>query len=258
MDSQRTCSLPSAPRDHSWLLWIIGVIVIVGLITLGFLLYNLLFGVSRNYAAYMAYSSLFTAFTIGIGSLLAVSEFIRKRLGVEASINAAVFDQYKMFLSINYQREVRHPAWISLLKAKQDKDYCKKLLAGLAGELTGDEVLEYAESNRKGLELTQEDKMNKAIHDDYHRVQDILGFFSMLSFLSLNADRNVVDTCSFFYDLWRMPLHRIICDLKQYVPPNDSDKALEMMRKSRYDKYAETLDRLDFRFGYKPFTAAWL
>lgn len=199
---------------------------------------------------YIAYGRLLADFIIAVGVFLAAKELTDNQRGARASANAAVFDQYKMYLSINYQREVRRPAWLSLLKAESDSKYHKGLLSGLAGELVGNETAEYMEKSDEGTEPASEDKKNLAIHDGYHRVQDIFGFFTMLSLLSLNADHEVIAVCNFFYDRWRIPLHRIVKKLEEYTPLSDnSDGTLARLKKRRCDEYKKTLNRLDEQFN---------
>jgi hypothetical protein len=131
-----------------------------------------------------------------------------------------------------------------------DRAYRDKLLAGLAGERVGDDGVAAAlEAIRLGKEVTREDDEKLAIHDEYHRVQDILGFFTTLSLL--NADADVVEICNFFYDRWRCPLRHIVHELEEYTPIGGPSGLLAKLKGKRCVALRETFTKLDELFEFR-------
>ncbi len=226
------------------------IVVLLVILTMGLLVFLIIChhrGSHPNDEAYMAVAELLLVIVIAIEGLVAVWEFAHN------PANAAVFDLYKMYLSIDYHKNVRRPAWYSLSLARKNKEYRIKILKGLAGDMV-DDVTGYIESIRSERPLTDEEKKSLLIHDDYHRVQDILGFFTTLSLL--NSDSNTLQMCNFFYDRWRVPLHRIVHDLEEYSESSAQGGEIgKELKRRRYLRYKDALRKLDkqFEFGLTKF-----
>jgi hypothetical protein len=216
----------------------------------GYLMWRLLHKAAFE-IEYTGWGELLLVFVIAVEGLIAIFELTHSERSTKAAANRAVFDQYNMYLSIKYQQEVRRPAWQALLLARNDTKYRVKLLQGLAGELTGDEATGYLESERRGETPTAQQKYEFALHNDYHRVQDIFGFFATLALLK--ADHDVLQVCNFFYDRWRIPLHEIVHYLGQYRPSNAFGDTLLKLKERRHGAYLNTLKELDKRFSMGEF-----
>ena len=221
------------------------IVVLLVILTTGLLVYLVICHRRMSHPndeAYMAVAELLLVIVIAIEGLVAVWEF------AQSPANAAVFDLYKMYLSIDYHKNVRRPAWYSFSLARRDQEYRIKLLKGLAGEMV-DDVAGYIESIRSGRPLTDEAKKSLLVHDDYHRVQDILGFFITLSLL--NSDSNTLQMCNFFYDRWRVPLHKIVHDLGEYSESSAQGGEIgKELKRRRYLLYKDALGKLDKKFGF--------
>ncbi|MFI5397695.1 MAG: hypothetical protein ACHQ9S_19335 [Candidatus Binatia bacterium] len=186
-------------------------------------------------------------FVIAVEGLVAISALNDDRRNATAAANAAVFDLYKTYLSREYHQNVRRPAWYCVTKAKADPMYRKEILAGLAG--AADDVKDAYESLREGAEPSIEDAERLRIHDEYHRLQDILGFFAMLCALSSAADDDIVRTCDFFYDRWRVQLHTLVNMLERYDQSEAGDQAADFHHR-RCESFSRTLKALDKLFGF--------
>jgi hypothetical protein len=195
---------------------------------------------------YTAVGELLLVLVIGLEGEVAISAFALDQSGARAAANNAVYDLYKTYLSIEYHHSVRRPAWFALEKAMGDRVYRGKILAGLAMQSSGEEIRDAFERKRQGSAPDAGDAECFAFDDEYHRVQDILGFFSMLSALSRGADREIVRTCDFFYDRWRVHLHEIVNQLKDYEP---NDQAVKQLMLRRWKIHRATLVRLDEVFA---------
>lgn len=207
-----------------------------------------------HYGGHLQYESiaeLLSSFVIAVSVSFAVWEFTDKQRGARASANVTVFNLYKMYLSPEYHDKIRRPAWFSVSKAKRDSAYRCLLLAGLAAEFEGDEVAQCYERRRAGMKELPGDRGIWLIHDEYHRVQDIFGFFTTLSLL--DADEETMRLCGFFYDSWSAQLRWIVRELGEHIAssPTCANANDEEKRRIRHTKLKETLDRLDEKFAIK-------
>lgn len=202
----------------------------------------------QNFSKYGAVGELLLVFVLAVEGAIAFFEFSHNQRATTIAANSAVFDLYKMYLSPEYQRHVRRPAWYSLSRARTDKLYRQKLLDALTGTSSGDDIDEtgtYERSRSEGRENeSKADREAWAFHKEYHRVQDIFGFFSTLSVWTENADAEVVKLCHFFYDRWRVQLHRIVRDVQDHKIDNPYEAALRQERIKGYVQTLKTLDRI--------------
>jgi hypothetical protein len=196
---------------------------------------------------YTAVGELLLVLVIAVEGGVAISALMHDQRSAKAVANAGVFDLYRTYLSVDYHHNVRRPAWYAVSTAKKDLAYRNNLLAGLAGQLSGDEVRDAYEHQSGGRKLNPEDAENFKFHEEYHRVQDILGFFSMLSALSSEADPEILKTCNFFYDRWRIQLHMIVRMLEEHRPSAELENALKVRR---WKAHHDTLMQLDKLFGF--------
>ena len=180
--------------------------------------------------------------------ILSATAAYQTRRNAKANANAGVLNLFHTYMSLDYHEKVRKPAWYALHKARQDEAYRKKLLKGIAGvtsTLDAQDVLRY-DRRRKGTNDSIDEEY-WLLHNDYHRVLDMLGFFTTLSLLE--ADNNVVRICNFFYDSWRSALYRIIRDLEIHLGTLvDSDPARIKLRQRRLNTYQKALEDLDKLF----------
>ena len=197
---------------------------------------------------YTAVGELLLVLVIAVEGGVAISALRHDQRGARAVANGAVYDLYKTYLSVEYHQNVRRPAWYALSRAMSDLSYRDKVLAGLAGLLAGEEVDDAYNRKRGGKKLTPEDAESFEFHNEYHRIQDILGYFSMLSALSGEADTEIVQTCDFFYDRWRVLLHIIVDMLGEYTP---SDQTVRELKVRRWEVHRNTLMHLDKVFEYE-------
>jgi len=186
---------------------------------------------------------------IATNGIVAVAALRMNQEIAKSGANAAVFDLYKIYLSASYHKEVRRPAWYALSRVRRDQAYYCKILAGLAGELVGDEVREAFERSRAKEAALPGDNDVWQTHDEYHRVLDIIGFFTILSSWGGTTDPKIFQTCNFFYDRWRVPLHMIVRELGKYTPSSEAGQSVFDLKKRRYDKFINTLSKLDSLFG---------
>ncbi|MFZ0959544.1 MAG: hypothetical protein WAO35_01465 [Terriglobia bacterium] len=220
--------------------WSAGAIAILGAACLLWLLVRrICFGTPLDYTAV---GELLLVLVIAVEGGVAISALKHDQRSARAVANAGVFDLYKTYLSVDYHQNVRRPAWYAVSRAMTDSEYREKILGGLAGQLSGEEVRDAYERKRGGKKLNPEDAESFQFHDEYHRVQDVLGFYSMLSALSREADAEIVQTCNFFYDRWRVQLHRIVQMLGEYQP---SDETVKQLKLRRWKVHRDTLMRLD-------------
>jgi hypothetical protein len=194
---------------------------------------------------YTAVAEFLLVVIIAVEGGVALSSFAHDQRTAKGLANSAVFELYKTYLSVEYHENVRRPAWYAISRAKRDPEYRKKVLGGLAGELSGDEVRDAYECRRDGKSLDPHSAESFRFHDEYHRVQDILGFFTMLSALSNEADTTIVKTCDFFYDRWRVQLRTIVRELGKYDPGGDAGPHARKLKSNRWKKFNDTLTHLD-------------
>jgi hypothetical protein len=197
---------------------------------------------------YTAVGELLLVLVIAVEGGVAVATLRHDQRSARAVANGAVYDLYKTYLSVEYHQNVRRPAWYALSRSVHDAAYRDKVLAGLAGILAGEEVDAAYNRKREGKKLTQEDAESFAFHNEYHRIQDVLGFFAMLSALSGEADPEILRTCDFFYDRWRVLLHIIVELLGSYNLP---DKTVSELKNRRWKIHCDSLCSLDRIFGYE-------
>ena len=205
-----------------------------------------MFAFDPNFPKYSAVGELLLVFVLAVEGAIAFFEFSHHQRATKIAANSAVFDLYKMYLSPEYQRNVRRPAWYSLSRARIDEFYRQKLLDALAGETSGDDIDEtgvYERSRSEGrAHESKADREAWAFHEECHRVQDIFGFFATLSVWTDNADARVVKLCHFFYDRWRVQLHRIVRDLQKHEM---ADVYAAELKQGRIEGYVRTLTTLD-------------
>lgn len=224
---------------------IVAVISIVGLVLLRFYYKS-----QVDFAAIGQFLLVLVIATNGIVAIAALS--MNQKIATSAA-NGAVFDLYKIYLSVDYHQEVRRPAWYALSRARRDPAYYYKILAGLGGEVAGDEVRDAFERARANEEKLPGDNDIWQTHDEYHRVLDILGFFGNLSAWGGTADSEIFQTCNFFYDRWRVPLHMIVRELGKYTPSTEVGESVLELKQRRYDEFNRTLNKLDDIFNLKVF-----
>ena len=73
---------------------------------------------SLNFDAYSAIGELLLVFVLSIEGGVAFFEIARHQRTARTAANAAVFELHRMYLSTDYQRNVRRPAWYSLSRAR--------------------------------------------------------------------------------------------------------------------------------------------
>ena len=235
---------PTAEVSRSSVAAIAVIAVISAVCLLWLLVLRFVFYVPLDYAAV---AELLLVLVIAVEGSIAIAAFRHDQRSARGAANAAVYDLYKTYLSVDYHQNVRRPAWYALSRAMGDRAYRGKILAGLAGVLAGEEVDAAYNRKREGKDLVQEDMESWQFHNEYHRIQDILGFYSMLSALSRDADYEIVRTCHFFYDRWRVLLHLIVEMLVTYTPP---DETVRKLKNRRCEIHRNTLSRLDELFEY--------
>lgn len=206
---------------------------------------------------------LLTVCVVSLAGFSAIKQFGHHQGSARAAANAAVIRLFETYLSVEYQTKVRRVAWQALRKARADSNYHADLLAALAGAYSGNEVQNAYERKRynPGEPYQEGEERELAFHEEYHRVQDILGFFTILSVLADNRDSNkadpsVIGVCHFFYDRWRAPLHGIIRDLGEYSIPLDDPElnihpSSDILKTRRYMGYLDVLKKLDAIFQLK-------
>ena len=195
---------------------------------------------------YGALGELLLVNVLAIEGLVAISELTHNQRSARVSANAAVLSLHQTYMSVDYHEKVRRPAWFCLLKARQDANYRNVLLAQLCGASALE--LEHHEIDSAD-EVDDVYKKYWKFSNEYHRVHDVLAFFTTLSLLKADAD--VIRSCNFYYDSWRPPLHRIVLDLEEYVEVNASGRVaprLEVERR-RCKQFRQTLTTLDKLFG---------
>lgn len=233
---------------------LVGLLGATAIVTLALLL-MLKLEPNPPFSRYEAVGELLLVFVLAVEGGIAFFEFSHQQTSSRTAANAAVFELYKIYLSPDYQQKVRRPAWYALSRARKDKAYRRLLISALAGESSGDDIDNdgvYERSRIEGRENASEnDRRAWAFHDEYHRVQDILGFFAILSVWTHKSDPNkadptVVQLCHFFYDRWHVHLHRIVQDLEMH---ESDDIFANKMKGERVNGYKNTLRQLDVIFG---------
>lgn len=223
---------------------------IIGLVALtvcllGVLVYFHLHGSHPNDEAYMAVAELLLVLVIAIEGFVALWEFAHNQQSTRAAANAAIFSLYQMYLTVDYHENVRSRAWFCLSQARTDSAYRMNLLAHLVGATGSDTTRGLYERKRRG-QVQSGDKEAWDFHYDYHRVHDILGFFTTLSLSQ--ADAKVIQLCGFFYDSWRPPLRRILEDMKDFVKTGPDEEDLKGLMLRRWEALNQTLNTLDELF----------
>jgi len=197
---------------------------------------------------YAAIGELGLVLVLAVEGLVAMAAFATDERTSKINANSALFTLYQMYLSIDYHDKVRTPAWYALHKARESSEYRNKLIQELIGRSAGQHHRKYYERKCAGLEETEDDKKYWQFHKEYHRVFDLLGFFTTLAHLSLHLkDDNVIRSCNFYYDSWRGPLHRIVEDAEAFVD-SQPNGTLNNLEKERCRVFKETLQTLDHVF----------
>lgn len=171
---------------------------------------------------------------------------------LRASANAAAISFSQHFLTVEFHDRVRRPAWHALRKGRRDPAYRAKLVTGFALSSADSDSQNFeAQERRRRGHMLPEDKEYWALHDEYHRVLDILGFFTSLSLL--NAEPRILKACNYFYDSWRLPLWRLVLDAEkaQQTPPHGNTWRSGQVR-ARCQRAKEALERLDRIFTFHP------
>ena len=196
---------------------------------------------------YAALGELLLVTVIAVEGLVAISELTSNERSARTSANAAVFNLHQTYMSIDYHEKVRNPAWYSLLKASQDAAYRERLLAALAGAVGGEEAM-HRQERLMGEQATPEDKEAQLFSYAYHRVVDILRFYTTASLLLLEADSDIVRSCTFSYDSWRIPLYTVVRDLKTYIASHPEEGRGKDLNEDRCRVFEQTLQSLDKLF----------
>lgn len=182
-------------------------------------------------------------------SLIAIYQTYR---GTKDSADSAVIDMYFRYSETDFHLQTRAEAWLCLLLARHNDEYRLRLLRAISGP--SEETEEYIAKKlrqRSGKDF-ESDADDRKFHAEYHRLLDIIGFFSALS--HLNARPQVLTLCNFFYDSWRGPLYRLLNDHLEYLQEDESiSTEVREIGSQRNKKLAESLAMLDRRFGYSKF-----
>jgi hypothetical protein len=201
---------------------------------------------------YEAIGELLLVAVIAIEGVIAYFALRNDERGARASANDAIFKLYEMYMTVDYHEKVRTVARYSLWKARNDPTYRKQLIVRLSGQKTDDEFMKALDKKRNGRPESAEDHELLVFHSEYHRVLDILGFFTTLSLLQANADAKVLRICNFFYDSWRFSLRRIVTDLETAVASQPAQHPRAYLGWNRLSNFKTALDALDRKFRFKP------
>lgn len=186
--------------------------------------------------------------------LLRLSESLaQSEREMRSSANAAALELAQQYLSLDYHERVRRPAWHALRRARLLPDYRERLVRAFAHSTADrdEETFEAHERHRDGEE-TEADREFWAFHHEYHRVLDILGFFTSLSLLE--AEPRILRACHYFYDSWQGPLWRLVMDAEVYLDTlrrDGSEPRAELVR-ARCQRHREALGKLDEIFELPP------
>lgn len=169
------------------------------------------------------------------------SAYVTLKKSLNSSDQAAV-TLLMQFMSIEFHNNVRSPAWYCMAKSRDDLEYRRKLLTHLSGDLLDSRApVDRMSKIRRNEPLDEEEEQ---FHHDSHRLQDIIWYFTALSVL--NSRTSTILLCNFYYDSWRVPLHKLNRDFADFIQSPSLTEPLRsraIFRQSRLENLLKNLDR---------------